>query len=899
MQAEEARLAAADEGRVPWRVWGPYLAERAWGTVREDYSPGGTAWDYFPHDHARSRAYRWSEDGLAGICDDRQWFCFALALWNGRDPILKERLFGLTGPEGNHGEDVKEYWWYLDSTPTHSWMRWRYHYPQDAFPYDDLVEVNRNRGRSDPEYELADTGVFDESRYWSVTADYAKAGPRDLCVKVTVENRGPKEATLHVLPTLWFRNTWAWGLADHGDFPTVRGEGSQLVGDHRFVGRITLSGDGTPTPLACDNESNAPRLWNTAGRSHYPKDGINDHVVHGAPTVRPDRSGSKAALHYVLTVPPGESAEIRLRLTATDPDAAGVGGVGGVGDTAGAADADDAASADSAATGLGAGFEAVMAARQAEADEFFADLTPASCTADEALVLRQAVAGLLWSKQYYHYNAARWLKGDPLHPGEEGREHGRNARWWHLSARDVIAMPDPWEYPWFAAWDLAFHAVALARVDPAFAKQQLELLLEGWYMHSCGQMPAYEWNFDDDNPPVHAWAALQVFHLDGAQDFAFLKRVFRKLLMNFTWWVNHADSDGDNVFEGGFLGLDNISPFDRDGGVPPGTFLQQSDGTAWMAMYSLNMMEMALILARQDSTYHDLVPKFYEHFALIAEAAYRIGLWSEQDGFFYDVLQVPDQGLVPVRVRSVVGLLPLTAATSVPTSSLSSITALVNRVRWYASNRPEYTELLGGDDTRSEGRQLLAMVGPDRLSRLLTRMLDEREFLSGHGLRAVSREHHDHPFSLTVGGTRYVLEYEPGESRTVMFGGNSNWRGPVWFPVNYMLIDALDRYHEFFGDSWRTPFPAPDGPPATLHHIANDIAHRLVSLFLKDADGRRPVFGDTKLFQHDPAWHDLIPFHEYFHGDTGAGLGASHQTGWTALVVNLILRRREPPHTED
>ena len=868
---EKARLEAADGGRAPWRAWGPYLAERAWGTVREDYSPGGTAWDFFPHEHARSRTYRWNEDGMAGICDERQFFCFALAFWNGRDPILKERLFGLTGPEGNHGEDVKEYWWYLDSTPTHSWMRWRYHYPQDAFPYLDLVEVNRMRSREDAEYELVDTGVFDDGRYWSVTADYAKAGPYDMCVLIKAENRGPVEATLHVLPTLWFRNTWSWGLADHGDFPIIRGTGPQLVGDHRFVGRITLTGDGAPTPLACDNESNATLLWGAPNRSPYPKDGINDHVVNGAPTVNPDCAGTKAALHYVLTVPPGGSAEIRLRLTAEEPGSA------------------------AAPPDLGPGFEAVLAARQAEADEFFAELTPDTCTADEALVLRQAVAGLLWSKQYYHYNVARWLKGDPLHPADPGRGHGRNARWWHLSARDVIAMPDPWEYPWFAAWDLAFHAVALAQVDPAFAKQQLELLLEGWYLHSCGQLPAYEWNFDDNNPPVHAWAALQVFALDGAKDFDFLKRVFRKLLMNFTWWVNHADPDGDNVFEGGFLGLDNIGPFDREHGVPPDTFLQQSDGTAWMAMYSLNMMDMALILAGRDSTYHDLVPKFYEHFALIAEAAYRIGLWSEEDGFFYDVLQVPGRGLVPIRVRSVVGLLPLTAATSLPTSSLGSISELVNRVRWYRSNRPEYAELLGGDDTRHDHRQLLAMVGPERLRRLLDRMLDENEFLSGHGLRALSREHQDHPFSLTVGGNHYTLSYEPGESRTMMFGGNSNWRGPVWFPINYMLIDALDRYHEFFGDSWRIPYPAPDGPPATLRQIANDIAHRLVSLFLKDADGRRPVFGETKLFQHDPAWHDLIPFHEYFHGDTGAGLGASHQTGWTALVVNLILRRREGP----
>jgi hypothetical protein len=871
--AENSRLADADAGREPWRQWGPYLAERAWATVREDYSPDGSAWDYFPHDHARSRAYRWSEDGLAGICDDQQRFCFALALWNGVDPILKERLFGLTGPEGNHGEDVKEYWWYLDSTPTHSWMSWRYHYPQAEFPYLDLVETNRNRGADQPEYELVDTGVFAEDRYWCVTADYAKAGPRDLCIRIRVENKGPDEATLHLLPTLWFRNTWAWGLAGRDAVPVLAGSDARLTGEHPQLGRITLIGDGDPTPLACDNESNAARLWGTFNRSPHPKDAINDHVVNGVASVNPECRGTKGSLHYVLTVPPKQVREVRLRLTSD-----GARSRGGVMATDTHADLAD-------------GFAAVMAARETEADEFFTELTPSACSADEALVLRQAVAGLMWSKQFYHFNVDRWLRGDPTYPAPAHRARGRNGRWSRMSARDVIAMPDTWEYPWFAAWDLAFHSVALARVDPAFAKRQLLVLLDEWYMHSCGQIPAYEWSFDDDNPPVHVWAALQVFALDGGTDLVFLKTVFHKLLMNFTWWVNHADSDGDHVFEGGFLGLDNIGPFDRDSGVPAGTFLQQSDGTAWMAMYTLNLMDMALVLARHDPTYEALVPTFFEHFALIAEAAYRNGLWSEDDGFFYDVLKLRNRSLIPVRVKSVVGLLPLSAATSVASATLAALPELVRRVRWYEANIPRYGELLGGPATRVGDRQLLAMVGPTRLRRLLDRMLNEEEFLSDHGLRALSRAHLDHQFSVTLNGVKHSVGYEPAESRSVMFGGNSNWRGPVWFPVNYMLIDALDRYHDFFGDDWTMPYPAPSGPESNLRQIADDLAQRLVSLFLDDADGNRPVFGEQPLFQRDTAWHDLIPFHEYFHGDTGAGLGASHQTGWTALVINLILRK--------
>ena len=849
---EQTRLdaTASVDSAEPWREWGPYLSERAWGTVREDYSEYGTAWDSFPHDHARSRAYRWNEDGLAGICDDQQRFCFALGLWNGVDPILKERLFGLTGPEGNHGEDVKEYWWYLDSTPTHSWMRWRYHYPQQPFPYLDLVETTRQRGTKDPEYELVDTGVFAQDKYWSVTVDYAKAGPHDLCILIRAENKGPEEATLHLLPTLWFRNTWAWGLAGKEAIPSLVGAGSQLVGEHSLLGRISLTGDGEPVPLACDNDTNTMRLWGLENGAKFPKDGIDDHVVNGANTVNPECRGTKGALHYVLTVPAGGTSEVRVRLRLESPDTG----------------SDVESDAGSAAPDLGAGFTEVLAARKAEADEFFADLTPAACTADEALVLRQAVAGLLWSKQFYHYNVTRWLEGEPGSPPPAGRAGGRNAHWWHLSARDVIAMPDTWEYPWFAAWDLAFHCVALAHVDPAFAKKQLIMLLEEWYLHPNGQIPAYEWAFSDVNPPVHAWATLQVFALDGGTDLEFLKTVFNRLLMNFTWWVNRADREGNNIFEGGFLGLDNIGPFDRGSGVPAGDLLEQSDGTAWVAMYSLNLLDMALILAREDAAYRALVPKFLEHWALISEAAFRSGLWSEEDGFFYDALRSPDRTTVPVKVRSAVGLLPLSATTSVRSDTLRAVPELEVRLHWYRTNKPEYTRLLAGPETRRGDMQLLAMVGPNQLPRLLARMLDENEFLSDHGLRSLSQIHRDHPYTVSAGGTDYTVGYEPAESRSALFGGNSNWRGPVWFPVNYLLIDALDRYHAFFGDDFRVPYPSGSGTQATLQEVADDLSQRLVALFLNDDQGRRPVFGDEVLFQKDPDWHDLIPFHEYYHG---------------------------------
>jgi hypothetical protein len=868
--AERTRLTQADTGEQPWRAWGPYVAERAWGTVREDYSEWGTAWDYFPHDDARSRVYRWNEDGLAGICDDQQRFVFALAFWNGRDPIIKERIFGLGGPEGNHGEDPKEYWWYVDSTPTHSWMSWRYHYPQAEFPYAHLAEVNRERGRDKPEYELIDTGIFGEDRYWAITADYAKADPTDLCVRITVTNRGPDEATLHVLPTLWFRNTWGWGLPGRGEPPVIRADGARLVADHQRLGRVVLTGAGEPTPLSCDNESNAQRLWNLPNRTPYPKDGINDHIVHGADTVNPAGTGSKAALHYTVTVPAGGSTELRLRLTLRGP-------------------VDEGPDAD-----LTDGFDQVMAQRLAEADDFFSVLTPDGATKDEALVLRQAIAGLMWSKQFYHYDVARWLHGDPYAEAPaQNHQHGRNERWSHMTNCEVISMPDTWEYPWYAAWDLAFHCVAIAHVDPGYAKSQLLLLLQEWYMHPNGQLPAYEWAFDDANPPVHAWAALKVFEIDGAGDFDFLKRVLHKLLMNFTWWVNRKDSTGNNVFEGGFLGLDNIGPFDRSSHLPVDGTLEQSDGTAWMASYALNLLEMSLVLAHSDRTYADLAPKFFEHFAFIAAASRQAGLWDEDDSFYYDVLRETDGTTVPMRVRSVVGLLPLAATTTISSLAMARLPELASRLRWFLANRPEYAEVVGGRRiNHGQQHRLLSMVSQDNLLRILARMLDEKEFLSPYGLRALSKAHAEEPYTVTLGGNEFSVGYEPAESTTGVFGGNSNWRGPVWFPVNYLLIEALRRYYRFYGDDLMVEYPTGSGRKLTLGAIADDLSHRLVTLFLDDPDGRRPVFGDTAKFQEDPDWHDLIPFHEYFHGETGAGLGASHQTGWTALVANLILRNR-------
>jgi len=869
--AERHRLAEADAGQRDWRAWGPYLSERAWGTVREDYSEHGTAWDYFPHDHARSRAYRWSEDGMAGVCDERQRFCFALALWNGADPILKERMFGLGGDGGNHGEDVKEYWWYEDSTPTHSYMRWRYHYPQAAFPYAELVSVNARRGRDDTEYELVDTGLFDDDRYWAVTVEYAKAAPTDMCLRITVANRGDRAARLHVLPTLWFRNTWAWGLPGAHRVPEITADGARLVGAHHTLGQVVLTGAGTPTPLVCDNDSNTVRLWGLPGRTRFPKDGINDHVVDGAATVNPAGRGTKGALHYIVDVPARGQTEIRLRLTGADPAA-----------TVPPAD-------------LGADFEAVLARRQAEADAYFADLIPAAASADEALVARQAVAGLMWGKQFYHFDVARWLAGDPgAVPPPAGRRQGRNSAWPHMNSCDVISMPDPWEYPWYAAWDLGFHCVALARVDPGFAKDQLLLLLRDWYLHPNGQIPAYEWAFGDVNPPVHAWAALKVFAIDGGRDHAFLARVMQKLLLNFTWWVNRKDTGGNNVFEGGFLGLDNVGPFDRSAALPVTGVLEQSDATGWMAMYALNLLDMAIVLAEHEHTYVDLVTKFFEHFAYIAAAAYSQGLWDDDDGFFHDVLRLPDGSQIPLRVRSVVGLVPLAAATRLTSHTLHRLPELAARLRWFLTGKPEYATVIGTRRLGADGRQqrLLSMVGPQQLVQVLSRMLDPAEFLSDYGLRTMSRAHLARPFSVVLGGRVFTVGYEPAESQAGVFGGNSNWRGPIWMPTNYLLIDALRTYADFYGDDLLVEYPTRSGNKHTLHEVADDLSERLIALFTRDWWGRRPIYGASELFQRHPDWRDRIAFPEYFHGDNGAGLGAWHQTGWTALVADLIIGLR-------
>jgi hypothetical protein len=845
-----------------WRSWGPYLSERAWGTVREDYSEHGTAWEHLSHDRARSQAYRWNEDGLAGICDSRQRLCLAFAFWNGVDPILKERIFGLTGNEGNHGEDAKEYWWYPDSTPSHSWMVWRYLYPQVEFPYQSLVDENRRRGRLDPEFELLDTGVLDE-RWWDITVEYAKHSPDDIAVRLTARNRGPEEATLHVVPTLWFRNTWSWGIDDRR--PRISLAKGKLVADHHSLGRMTLAGSDRPEPLFCDNDSNARRLWDVEGAA-YPKDGIGDHIVNGAATVNPEMEGTKAALWYRLVVPAGEAGTIELRLSPTGaaPD------------------------------------PAVFATRLAEADEFYAALTPDDATPDEASVMRQAFAGMLWGKQFYHYDVEQWLDGDPAGPTPPGsRLGGRNREWRHLNNADVISMPDKWEYPWYAAWDLAFHTVALAHVDAEFAKDQLLLMLREWYMHPNGQLPAYEWAFGDVNPPVHAWAALRVFEIDGSTDFGFLERVLHKLLLNFTWWVNRKDAGGSNVFEGGFLGLDNIGPFDRSAGLPAGVRLEQADGTAWMAMYCLNLLEMALVLADHDETYEDVATKFFEHFAYIASAIHDQGLWSETDGFYHDVLRTPD-GAVPLEVRSMVGLIPLYAVTTLGKQTLQRLPDFAARTSWFLENKPQYRDVVAHVHRLGmhEGR-LLSIVSPERLTRILATMLDESEFLSPYGLRSVSAWHRDHPYTVGVGEMDATVDYEPAESTTGLFGGNSNWRGPVWFPVNYLVVEALRRFARFLGPDLEVECPTGSGETMTIGGVADELARRLVSIFLPGPDGRRPVHGWYRRFDTDPDLSGLVMFHEYFHGDTGMGLGAAHQTGWTGLAADLITGRRQAVSTVD
>ncbi|HSK98298.1 MAG TPA: hypothetical protein VK891_16845 [Euzebyales bacterium] len=855
----------------PWYLWGPYLSERAWGTVREDYSEHGTAWEAFSHDDARSRAYRWSEDGLAGICDIEQRLCFALALWNGQDPILKERIFGLTGNEGNHGEDAKEYWWYLDAVPSHAWLRWRYHYPQRPFPYARLVAENRGRSQLEPEFELLDTDAFADDRYWVVDVDYAKADPHDLLVRIRVTNAGPQEATLHVLPTLWYRNTWSWEPDEVRPRLAGRADGG-IVAEHGRFGAMVLHAapapDGAaPTALYCENETNAQRLFDTPSATPYPKDGINDHVLHGATSVNPEREGTKAACWYRVTVDPGDTVALSLRL----------------------------APASLAATdAFGPQFERTLERRRAEADAFYADLAPAGTSAEDAMIMRQGFAGMIWGKQFYRYDVARWLDGDPGQPPPPpARRHGRNAHWTHLDANDIMSMPDPWEYPWFAAWDSAFHAVALAHIDPAFAKYQLVLLCREWFQHPNGAIPAYEWAFDDLNPPVQAWAALQVYQIDGRRDLHFLTRVFSKLLLNFTWWVNREDADGSNLFEGGFLGLDNIGPIDRSR-VPPGFVLEQSDATAWMAFYCLSMLEMAREIAAENPAFDDLVVKFMEHFALISEAMRSKDLWDEQDGFYYDVLRGPGGRDVQLRVRSMVGIIPLFATTVLREEDLASAATMRKGFAAIAQRRG-----IDEADARAAGilvgdpgsRRLVAGVAArGRVRRILERLFDEQDFVSPHGLRALSRWHAEHPFSLEMPGYTATVGYEPAESTTGMFGGNSNWRGPVWMPLNSLVMRTLDASPANLGDSVTIEYPTGSGQQRHAGEIAEDLRQRLLALYRRGPDGRRPAFGWVDRLQHDPRWRDNLLFFEYFHGDDGAGLGAMHQTGWTGLLAELIAR---------
>lgn len=871
-----------------WRTWGPYLSERQWGTVREDYSSNGTAWDSFPHDHARSRTYRWGEDGLLGISDDRQRLCFALALWNGQDAIIKERLFGLTGSEGNHGEDVKEYYYYLDATPDHAYLKGLYKYPQQAFPYGDLLAENRRRGRDEPEYELLDTGVYGEDRYFDVEVEYAKVTPEDVLIRISATNRGPEAATLHLLPTLWFRNTWSWGRDDrrpelhavNASGAKTRG-GSLIQATHPTLGEYWFCCEGDPELLFTENESNANRLWGVPNRTPYVKDGINDAVVHGrTEAVSPGAAGTKVSARYVVEVAPGATRSVQLRLSSeriSKPFA----------------EADQ-----------------ILANRKAEADRFYSNLTHGRLTEDEARVQRQALAGLIWTKQYYNYDVAQWLDGDPAGPPpDESRKQGRNGQWRHHNSGDVITMPDKWEYPWYAAWDLAFHCVAFGLVDPRFAKDQLLLLEREWYMHPNGQLPAYEWAFGDVNPPVHIAAARALYQSErqrtGEADRDFLARVFHKLLLNFTWWVNRKDENGRNVFQGGFLGLDNISVIDRSMVMPAGLSLEQADGTAWMANYCLHMAWAAIELSQNDPAYEDLSTKFLEHYFGIGSALNGLGgedssLWDEEDGFYYDYIRRADGERMPLRIRSLVGLLPIVPAFATPVfgqdSASDGTPGYIYHMRWFEQRHPELASLIP-IRTLPDGKRLrlISLVPEGRLRRLLSRMFDPNEFLSDFGIRSISRHYRDNPFELHLQRNVLTVKYEPAESSTGMFGGNSNWRGPIWFPINVLLVQGLRRLHSYYGDEFLIEYPTGSGNQLPLNRIADDLSRRLISVFLRNGDGRRPVYGGTELMQTDPHWRDHILFYEYFHGDNGAGIGASHQTGWTAVVANLLDQLTEAP----
>lgn len=875
MTQEKQRLEEDRSRKAHWKRWGPYLSERQWGTVREDYSPYGTAWDYFSHDQARSRAYRWGEDGIAGISDNHQRLCFAIALWNGKDPILKERLFGLTGSEGNHGEDVKEYYFYLDSTPTHSYMKYLYKYPQEAFPYSQLVEENRHRSRRDLEFELIDTGAFNDDRYFDVCIEYAKQSPDDILIQISVINRESKAATLHLLPTLWFRNTWSWnGTEEKPSLKLAKSNGrfSLIEASHPSLGKRCLYCEKPDEILFTENETNSEKLFGVSNKSRYVKDGINNYIVLGEKdAVSPEGTGTKTSAHFTLKIGEGETKTIRLRLSDSE----------------------------NLEVPFGFEFDTAFDNRKREADEFYKHITPFALTEDMRNVQRQAFAGMLWSKQFYYYVVEEWLKGDPasLQPPPE-RKYGRNNDWVHVYNDDILSMPDKWEYPWFAAWDLAFHTIPLVMIDPEFAKRQLILLTREWYMHPNGQIPAYEWAFSDVNPPVHAWAAWRIYNIErkmyGREDTQFLERVFQKLLLNFTWWVNRKDSEGRNVFQGGFLGLDNIGVFDRSAKIPTGGHIEQADGTSWMGMYCLNMLAIALELAKENPSYEDIASKFYEHFLYIANAMNLIGdeeagLWDEEDGFYYDVLHLPDGRHLPMKLRSMVGLVPLFAIETLEPETLQLLPGFKGRLEWFIENRPDLRQNVACMRTPGAGeRRLLSIVNQDKLRRILQKLLDENEFLSPYGIRAISRFHADNPYMFHINGHEYRVDYEPAESSSGLFGGNSNWRGPIWFPMNFLLIESLQKFHHYLGDDFKVECPTGSGKMMNLWEVSSELSHRLMRIFLREQSGRRPVFGGTEKFQTDPNWRDYIPFHEYFHGDNGAGIGASHQTGWTGLVAKLI-----------
>ncbi len=860
-----------------WKNWGPYVSERAWGTVREDYSADGSAWDYFPFEHSQLRAYRWNEDGIAGICDRKQNLCFAVSLWNGQDAILKERLFGLAGPKGNHGEDVKEYYFYLDNTPTHSYMKFLYKYPQAAFPYADLYEENGRRDKTNPEYELIDTGVFDNDKYFDVFIEYAKGGIDDICIKITAINRGSETAPLHIVPTAWFRNTWSWGSSE------IKVPSSKLISPPKSAGqtiefeapslkKLWLYCYGSPEVLFTENETNGEKLYGIQNRTPFVKDGINEYIVNGkTDAVNPENTGTKVGANYKFDIPAKSEVVIRLRLSNTNFNR-------------GESAFDD--------------FDKIFDERRTEADEFYANVIPEKLSNDAKYVMRQSLSGMLWSKQYFHYVVKDWLEGDPgSSPPPNDRCSGRNSDWKHLYNDDIISMPDKWEYPWYASWDLAFHCIPLALVDSEFAKRQLILLLREWYMHPNGQIPAYEWAFGDVNPPVHAWAALRVYKIEakanGVADREFLEKVFHKLLLNFTWWVNRKDAEGNNVFEGGFLGLDNVGVFDRSKPLPGGAHLEQSDGTSWMAMYCLNMLAIALELAKDDKVYEDVASKFFEHFVYISDAMNKVGsndteLWNEDDGFYYDVLHM-DGEQRPIKLRSLVGLIPLFAVETLESAWLEDLPDFRRRTEWFLENRPDMTAGIACMQKAGQNdRRLLALVNKERLRRILSIMLSEDEFLSDHGIRSLSRKHKVSPYTFEFAGELHMVEYEPGESRSGMFGGNSNWRGPVWFPVNYLLIEALQKFDFFYGEEFKIEFPTGSGNEMTLWQVSQELEKRLCSIFLKDDMGERPAHADVGKFQADEHWRDHLFFHEYFHGDSGKGLGASHQTGWTGLVGKLL-----------